>query len=114
MQSWQRYHPGLGEHKRQSLPGHRLRNVFGLKDPPPPPPPPEPPKPPVNIVLTGITTLGGQKRAFMTITTPPKPGAPAVPTSLILLEKQAQEGIEVLEINEKDGTVKVNQNGSPI
>src|SRR5436190_5650423 len=43
------------------------RNVFGLKPIPPPAPPPEQPKPPVNITLTGITTLFGKKRCFITV-----------------------------------------------
>src|SRR5258706_190925 len=43
------------------------RNVFGLKPPPPPAEAPPPAKPPVNITLTGITSLGGTKRAFMSL-----------------------------------------------
>src|SRR5262245_53678278 len=74
------------------------RNVFGLKPPPPPAPPPEQPKPPVNITLTGITTILGKKRAFMTVSTAAKPGAPATPTSYMLKEGERDGDIEILAI----------------
>src|SRR2546430_361414 len=75
------------------------RNVFGLKPPPPPAAPPEAPKPPVNITLTGITTVLGKKRCFITVTTSPKPGAPAVPTSMMLTEDQRDGEIEISHID---------------
>src|SRR5438874_6780342 len=75
------------------------RNVFGLKPPPPPPAPPEPPKPPVNITLTGITTVLGKKRCFITVTASPKPGAPAVPISMMLTEDQRDGEIEISHID---------------
>jgi hypothetical protein len=90
------------------------RNVFGLKDPPPPPPPPEPPKPPVNITMTGITTLLGKKRVFLTVTVSPKPGAPAVPTSFMLFEGEHQGDITIEQINEKEGTVQLKQGETPL
>src|SRR5882672_6816749 len=68
------------------------RNVFGLK-PPPAPPRPEDNKPPLPpIILTGITTILGNKRALMNMQMPGKP-----PQSFILTEGQRDGDIEVLE-----------------
>jgi hypothetical protein len=93
------------------------RNVFGLK-PPPPPPDPESIKPPLpKITLTGIITVGGTKRALMK--TPPPVGAPVKPgeppkteQGYILALGEREGEIEVLEIDEKAGRVKVNYGGS--
>src|SRR2546430_2641864 len=74
------------------------RNVFGLKPIPPPAPPAEAPKPPVNITLTGITTLFGKKRCFVTIMSAPKAGAPAAPESKMLGEGERDGGIEIVSI----------------
>jgi hypothetical protein len=90
------------------------RNVFSLKPPPPPPvnnpdankPPPPP------ITLTGITTILGSKRAFMSVNMPAKPPEPAKVQSFMLSEGQRDGDIEVLEIDEKAGMVKVNEFGS--
>src|SRR5438132_7320077 len=90
------------------------RNVFGLKPPPPPPAPPEPPKPPVNITLTGITTVLGKKRCFITVTASPKPGAPAVPISMMLTEDQRDGEIEISHIDPEKGVVDLKQGGSPV
>jgi hypothetical protein len=87
------------------------RNVFALK-PPPPPVPVEPPKPPApNITLTGITTILGRKQALMKAQVSPKPGEPAKEVSYILTEGQRDGDVEVIAINEKAGTVKVNNQG---
>src|SRR5438874_469686 len=85
------------------------RNVFGLKDPPPPPPPnPDAGKPPTPpITLTGITTVLGNKRAFLTLQLPAKAPEPAKIASLMLTEGQRDGEVEVLEIDEKERTVKV-------
>src|SRR5438874_1559932 len=88
------------------------RNVFGLKPPPPPTPPPEQPKPPLNIVLSGITTLSGKKRCFISVTGPPKAGAPTIPESMMLTEGQRQGDIEIVSIDEKGGIVNLKQGGS--
>jgi hypothetical protein len=93
------------------------RNVFGLK-PPPPPPDPEANKPPLpKITLTGIITVGGTKRALMK--TPPPVGAPAKPgeppkteQSYILSVDEREGDLQVLEIDEKAGSVKVNYGGN--
>jgi hypothetical protein len=89
------------------------RNVFGLR-PPPPPPSNEPVRPPPPaIALTGITTILGKKLAFMNVQVPPKPGdqAKAGPQSFMLGIGEREGEIEVLEIDEKGGMVKVNDYG---
>ena len=91
------------------------RNVFGLRTPPPPPTNnPEANKPPPpKITLTGIVTgFTGNKRALMKLQIPPKPGMPPNEKSLIMTEGQREDEVEVLEINEVEGTVKVNEYGS--
>ena len=87
------------------------RNVFALK---PPPPAPDPNAqagnvPVPKIFLTGITTILGNKRALLK-TPPPqgKPGeGPKGEQSFILAEGQRDGDLEVLEIDEKAGAVKV-------
>src|SRR5882724_11471586 len=88
------------------------RNVFGLK-PPPAPPRPEDNKPPApKITLTGITTILGNKRALMNVAMPAKPPESAKQKSFILAEGQRDGDIEVLEIDETSGTVKVDDFGT--
>jgi hypothetical protein len=90
------------------------RNVFALKPPPPPPTnnPDANKPPPPPITLTGITTILGSKRAFMSVNMPAKPPEPAKVQSYMLMEGQRDGDIEVLEIDEKAGMVKVNEFGS--
>src|SRR5258708_17514997 len=90
------------------------RNAFSLK-PPPPPPDPEATKAPVlKITLTGITTILGNKRVLMKTAPPPgKPGeSPKTEQSYILTEGQREGDIEVIEIDDKAGSVKVNNAGT--
>lgn len=89
-----------------------VRNVFGLSKAPPPPDPEANKPPPPKIFLTGITTILGNKRALMKLTPPAKPGEPAKEQSFTLAEKQRDGEVEVLEIDEKAGTVKVNEYGT--
>jgi len=89
------------------------RNVFGLR-PPPPPPSNEPVRPPPPaIALTGITTILGKKLAFMNVQVPPKPGEQGKggPQSFMLGIGEREGDIEVLEIDEIGGVVKVNDYG---
>jgi len=90
------------------------RNVFALKPPPPPvkvdPEANKPPPPP--ITLTGITTILGSKRVFLSVNMPPKPPEQGKVQSFMLSEGQRDGDIEVLEIDEKNGIVKVNEFGS--
>lgn len=94
------------------------RNVFGLK---PPPPPVDPnveaaaKNPPPKITLTGITTILGNKRALMK--TPPaavKPGEQPREQSYILSEGQRDGDLEVVQIDEKTGSVKLMYAGTPV
>jgi hypothetical protein len=98
------------------------RNVFALKPPPPPPvavpPAPPAPKPPPAIKITPIGIMAGfgfaPRALFKTPAPPPKPGAPPGPggeQSYMLAVGQAQDGIEVLEINTKERTIKVRNAG---
>ena len=89
-----------------------VRNVFGLNKAPPPPDPEANKPPPPKIFLTGITTILGNKRALMKLTPPAKPGEPAKEQSFTLAEKQRDGELEVLEIDENAGTVKVNDYGT--
>jgi hypothetical protein len=90
------------------------RNLFGLKPPPPPPDPDAANKPqPSKITLTGITTILGNKRALMK-TPPPqaKLGEQAkTEQSYILAVGERENEIEVLDIDEIAGTVKVKNAG---
>ena len=89
------------------------RNVFGLKPPPPPPDPESMKPPPPKIFLTGITTILGNKRALMKLTPPvTKPGEQPKEQAFTLAEGEREGGLEVLEIDEKAGTVKVNNYGT--
>lgn len=89
------------------------RNVFALKPPPPPPDPEAAKPPPVKITLTGITTILGNKRALMKAPAPPgKPGEPAKPElSYILAPGQREGDVEVLDIDEVSGNVKLRNAG---
>jgi len=89
-------------------------NIFKLKPPPPPPDPADNKPPPPKITLTGITTILGRKLVLMETPPPPgKPGEPAKPKqSLILTIGERQGEIEVLEIDEIAGAVKVNNSGN--
>lgn len=89
------------------------RNVFALKPPPPPPDPEATKAPPVKITLTGITTILGNKRALMKAPAPPgKPGEPAKPElSFILAPGQRDGDVEVLDIDEVAGNVKLRNGG---
>jgi hypothetical protein len=88
------------------------RNVFNLRPPPPPVNPADLIKktPPPKVIFTGITTILGTKKAFLTIP-PVKPGGP--PESLILAEGQAEYEVEVKSIDEKAGVVQIINHGEP-
>ncbi|HEY9510045.1 MAG TPA: hypothetical protein VIV82_09315 [Verrucomicrobiae bacterium] len=82
------------------------RNVFGLKPPTGPEEAPPPPEPPSKITLSGITTMLGNKRALLSVQVPNKPAE-----NFILAEGQRDGEIEVLQIDEHAGTVKVSNHG---
>ena len=88
-----------------------IRNAFGLKDPPPPPPPPQETNPPVNVgalKLTGITTLMG-KRAMFSL----NDGRTNILSDLVREGERDRSitNLEVLEIDAKARTVRVNYGG---
>ena len=89
------------------------RNVFGLRPPPPQASPTNTPAALPKIILTGITTILDSKRALMKVA--PANGKQVEPgkeLSLILTEGQREGDIEVLQIDEKAGSVKVNNSGT--
>lgn len=85
------------------------RNVFGLVPVPPLAKQPDPPLP--KITLTGITTVTGVARALLKM--PPVPGTagPAGERFFNLRLGERDGDLEVLEINEKSGTVVVAYTG---
>jgi hypothetical protein len=106
----------------QSIPE---RNPFGLRQATQPQKPQEQPAELPRVKLTGITTILGNKRAVLEVRSPAaKPGQPGVqgqpagqpPTgeSLILSEGQREGNIEMLQINEEAGTVRIVNSGQPV
>ena len=89
------------------------RNIFGLKPPPAPPRPEDIKQPPPEIKLTGITSILGMKQALLKTQVAARPPQPARDESYILTEGQSEGDIEVIAIDEKAGTVKVNNHGTP-
>ena len=85
-------------------------NIFHLKQPEPkfidPPALPLP-----KIKLVGITTFGG-KWALLKIYLPARPPAPATEFSCILAVGQRSEDIQVLEVDELAGRVKVRNSST--
>jgi hypothetical protein len=86
------------------------RNLFGLREPaieiitaPPPVVP--------TVTLTGIVTILGRKQAFLTVQPVARQDSKTGPQSFILNEGQAQDEIQVLEIDERAGRVKINNHG---
>ncbi len=82
------------------------RNVFGLKPAPRPEDNPPPPPPPSKVTLTGITTMLGNKRALVSVAVQGKP-----PENYILTEGQREGDVEVVQIDEKTGLVKITNHG---
>lgn len=88
------------------------RNVFNLKPPPNPEDNLPPKEPPPKIILTGFTTILGDKRVLFKVQVPPRPANQAKEESYILTEGQRDGDIEVLEIDEKAGSAKFNNHGT--
>lgn len=93
------------------------RNVFGLKSPPPPPPPESLKPPPSKLILVGIVNVFGTKKAVIKSSEPPKPAAPGqTPVAedpYVIMEGNRDHDVEVIEIDEKTGSVKVINSGQP-
>ncbi|MGC8744738.1 MAG: hypothetical protein ACP5T0_12735 [Verrucomicrobiia bacterium] len=81
------------------------RNAFNLREPEPPKPPEQPP-PPITVKLTGITTLLDTKRAFLLVEEQGKK-----PESKMLREGEKDGAVEVVQIDEVAGTVKIINSG---
>jgi len=92
------------------------RNVFGLKSPQTPAPT-NPPAQTPKLILTGITTILGNKRALLKEQPPGGPGKPGdalKEVSYILTEGQRDGDVEVLQIDERAGSVRVNLGGTTL
>ena len=75
----------------------------------------EPPKPsPPRMTLNGIVEFSGRKFAAITVAVHTKPGAKAAEQAMTLMIGQRQGEIEVLDIDEKAGIVKVNYSSTVI
>jgi hypothetical protein len=110
-----RFLGGCGRVNRLHLPGQAIpeRNAFGLKPAPIPTIVDPPPTPLPKLILTGITTILGNKLALMKAVPPGNPPGRAVTEeSLILAEGQREGNVEVLNIDENAGSVRVNNSGS--
>jgi hypothetical protein len=91
------------------------RNVFGLRPVPRPDLHTESIPPPPKIVLTGITTILGNKIALLKVLMPgPKPGDKPHDDFLTLAQGEREGNIEVLDVDEKAGRVRVNDFGTII
>ncbi len=89
------------------------RNIFGLKPPPEPAQPPNTAQQLPKILLTGITTILGNKLALLKLQPPPaKAGEQLKEEPLMLTEGQREGPVEVLQIDEKAGAVRVNNSGT--
>lgn len=87
-----------------------VRNAFALLPPPPPPTnaPPVVEEAPSNITLTGITTIGGQKQVYLTLTTPGE----KEPKYLHMSENERLGAIEITKIDAKTGRVNIKNRGT--
>jgi len=89
------------------------RNIFRLTAPPPPPS-----INPTNdsmdrkIELSGITRVGGEKKAWFIV--PPKAGSKDLPLYFTLGENQKQDFLEVVSISEEMQEVKIKSSDNPM
>ncbi|HWQ92458.1 MAG TPA: hypothetical protein VN673_12370 [Clostridia bacterium] len=90
------------------------RNLFGLKPAAKPAAPQETAEPALpKMVLTGITTILGNKRALLKAVPPGnKPGEQSKERSFILTEGQQEDFVEVIQINEDQGSVTLRNSGA--
>ena len=91
------------------------RNIFNLKPPILVTQPTNAPAPTSGLKLMGVTTMLGYKQAILKLQPPAgKPGqvAAAGEHTLVLTEGQRDGYVEVLQIDEKAGRVKVNNAGT--
>ncbi len=74
-----------------------------------------PPAPPPKVVLSGVITvlLGNDRVLLKEQIAPEGGGGTAKEVSMILAEGQREGGIEVVKIDERAGTVRINTRGAP-
>ena len=97
----------------QAYKGIPERNLFGLREPPPRDPTPVTPPPALpKVILTGLTTILGNKMAFLKVLFPAKPGEPAREQSLTLKQGERDGTIEVIHIDIPNETVQVKNSGT--
>jgi hypothetical protein len=65
-----------------------------------------------KLTLNGITDILGRNLAILKALFPGKPGEPAKEQSYMLAEGQRDGEIEVLQVDQKAGSVKVNNSGT--
>ncbi len=88
------------------------RNIFGLRAPPAAATN-EPARPDIpKLFLGGIATVVGVKQAFLTMQEPGTKAQPGKQESLVLTEGQREGPVEVLNIDEHAGAVRVNNSGT--
>ena len=89
------------------------RNPFGLRPPPPPPsltqPDAPPPKPPATFKLVGIMSIQSPKKVLI-LKTEAAPNSK--PKYLRIEEGGRDDQVDVLEIDAKNGTVKIEYAGA--
>ena len=90
------------------------RNVFGLKEPVIKQDEPGPVVQLPKVFLTGITTVLNQRLAFLKTQPQAKPGGAAVELYFMLSPGQKQGEMEIIEIDEKAGRVKIIYAGTPM
>ena len=71
-----------------------------------------PPAPLPQVRPTGVTTILEDKRALLRVSYPARPPEPAREVSCILTVGQREGPIEVLAIDEKAGSIKINNSGT--
>jgi len=102
--------PGSSHNQYQDIPE---RNLFGLRPLQTVASPTQEAAPPPKLILTGITTILGNKRVLLKAAMPgAKPGEQGKEESYVLAEGQREGDIEVLQIDELSGSVKVNDFGT--
>ena len=90
-----------------------VRNAFGLRtNLPPVQQPTNPPAQKVDVKFTGITSDRSGKKAWLVVPPPPN-NRTQNPQYLSLREQETQGDIQVLEIDDKENTVKIVNAGIP-
>jgi hypothetical protein len=98
------------EHPYQAI---KARNAFGLIPPAPAPPPVDETPTPPKIFLQGFTTVLDVKQALFKVQMPARPGEPnRGERSFVLGEGRRDGELEVIQIDEKAGRVKVRNFGT--